>query len=166
MGKLDLIRGLYEYNEWANGHVLDAAGRLSEEEFSRAQGASFDSVEGNLAHIMGAQVNWLARWMTGVNAAGVMELEEIRGFAAVRPAFDQSHAELRSFVESLTEGRLIAPLAYRDSEETAYEYALWKMMLHVANHGTHHRGETAMALTAMGKPPRQLDYLYFERERR
>jgi uncharacterized damage-inducible protein DinB len=38
-------------------------------------------------------------------------------------------------------------------------------MTHVVNHGTHHRAETAMALTALGKPPRQLDYLYFELER-
>ena len=55
MSKLELIRGLYEYNEWANNHVLEAASALMEEEFSQRRGASFESVEGNLAHIMGAR---------------------------------------------------------------------------------------------------------------
>jgi uncharacterized damage-inducible protein DinB len=35
-------------------------------------------------------------------------------------------------------------------------------MLHVGNHGSYHRAETAMALTAMGHDPGDLDYLYFE----
>ena len=32
---LEQIRALYECNEWANGHVLDAASDLSEEELVR-----------------------------------------------------------------------------------------------------------------------------------
>jgi uncharacterized damage-inducible protein DinB len=38
-------------------------------------------------------------------------------------------------------------------------------MLHLVNHGTHHRAETALLLTALGKPPRQLDYVFYELER-
>ncbi len=32
---LEQMRALYEYNEWANGHVLDDASNLSEEELAR-----------------------------------------------------------------------------------------------------------------------------------
>jgi uncharacterized damage-inducible protein DinB len=46
MSKLELVRGLYVYNEWANNHILDAAKALTDEEFSSKQGASFESVEG------------------------------------------------------------------------------------------------------------------------
>ncbi|HEV8574395.1 MAG TPA: DinB family protein [Dehalococcoidia bacterium] len=67
MSKLELVRGLYAYNEWANNQVLEAASQLTEDEFSRKQGASFESVEGNLAHIAGAQVIWLQRWTGGSN---------------------------------------------------------------------------------------------------
>ena len=53
MSKLDIVRALYDYNEWADSHVIEAASRLTADEFSRKQGASFESVEGNLAHIVG-----------------------------------------------------------------------------------------------------------------
>ena len=37
-------------------------------------------------------------------------------------------------------------------------------MLHVVNHGTHHRAEAAMLLTSLGHGPRQLDYVFYEIE--
>src|SRR3989442_3008653 len=113
VSKLELIRGLYEYNEWANNHVLDAASHLSEDEFSRKQGASFESVEGNLAHIMGAQVVWLQRWMGGSNPRPVLEFQKTRGLSAIRDAFAQSHEGLRAFVYSLTDDRLDQTLEYK-----------------------------------------------------
>jgi len=41
MSKLELIRALYDYNEYANDRVLEAAARLSGERFAEKQGASF-----------------------------------------------------------------------------------------------------------------------------
>ncbi len=165
MSKLDLISALYEYNEWANNHVLDAAARLTGEEFSRKQGASFESVEGNLAHIVGAQIIWLQRWTGGSNPKPVLEFQQMRGLPSIREAFEKSHSELRSFLASLTEERLEQVLAYRDSAGNPYERVMWQLLTHVVNHGTHHRAETAMAMGLLGKPMRELDYSYFELER-
>jgi uncharacterized damage-inducible protein DinB len=67
VGKLELIRALYEYNEYANNRILDAVSKLSAEEFNRPQGASFESIEGNLGHVVAAQIAWLQRWMMGAN---------------------------------------------------------------------------------------------------
>jgi uncharacterized damage-inducible protein DinB len=165
MSRLELVRGLYEYNEWANNHVLDAAARLTDEEFPRKQGTSFESVEGNLAHIVGAQIVWLQRWTGGANPKPVLEFQKMRGLPSIREAFEKSHAEQRSFLASLTEARLEQVQAYRDSAGNPYERVMWQLMSHVVNHGTHHRAETAMAMAALGKPMRELDYLYFELER-
>jgi uncharacterized damage-inducible protein DinB len=165
MSKLELIRGLYEYNEWANNHVLEAASALTEEEFSERRGASFESVEGNLAHVMGAQVVWLERWTGGSNPRPVLEFQKTRGLRTIREAFAQSHAALSSFVSALSDDRLDEALAYKDSARQPHERVLWQMMAHVVNHGTHHRAEAAMAMAALGKPMRELDYVFFEIER-
>jgi uncharacterized damage-inducible protein DinB len=165
VSKLELVRGLYDYNEWANNHTLDAAGGLNEEEFSRKQGASFESMEGNLAHIVGAQIIWLQRWTGGANPKSVLEFQKLRGLPSIREEFEKSHAELRSFLASLTDEGLERMLPYRDSAGNPYERVMWQLMSHVVNHGTHHRAETAMAMGVLGKPMRELDYTYFELER-
>jgi uncharacterized damage-inducible protein DinB len=165
VSKLELVRRLYEYNEWANNHVLAAALALSEDEFSRKQGASFESVEGNLAHIVGAQIIWLQRWTGGSNPKPVLEYQKLRGIQSIREEFARSHTELQSFVGSLTEGRLDSTLAYVDSAGSPHERVMWQLMTHVVNHGTHHRAETAMAMGLLGNPMRELDYSFFEVER-
>jgi uncharacterized damage-inducible protein DinB len=164
MSRLDLIRSLYEYNEWANGHVLDTAAQLSDDDLDKKLGASFDSVRGNLTHTVGAQIVWLGRW-TGEQSDAFALLRDGAPMADLKQAFDISHGALHSFVESLSEGALEGRVPYKDSRREEQEGPLWRLMLQVANHGTHHRAETALILTALGTPPRQLDYLFFEIER-
>jgi uncharacterized damage-inducible protein DinB len=165
VSKLELIRALYDYNEWANNHVLAAAVRLTDDEFARKQGASFESVEGNLAHILGAQIIWLQRWTGGANPQPIAKVQSTRGLPTIHDAFERSHAELQSFIASLTDERLEQVFAYRDSAGNPYERPLWQLTAHVVNHGTHHRAETAMAMGLLGKPIRELDYSFFELER-
>lgn len=165
MSKLEVVRALYDYNDWADDHVLTAAANLSEDGFSRKQGASFGSVEANLAHILGAQVVWLQRWTSGANPNPIADVQSLRGLEALREAFAESHAALRDFARSVTEERLHDVLAYRDSAGRPHERVMWQLMVHLANHGTHHRSECAMAMSLMGKPMRELDYHFFELER-
>jgi uncharacterized damage-inducible protein DinB len=157
-----MIRALYEYNEYANNRLLETASKLGAEDLERAQGASFESVAGNLAHILAAQVVWLERWRGQRNRRPLTEVQSVRELDSIRVAFEASHADLRDFLVALTDDRLDAVLAYTDSVGTPYERMLWQLMLHVGNHGSYHRAETAMALTAMGHNPGDLDYSYFE----
>jgi uncharacterized damage-inducible protein DinB len=165
MSKLELIRALYDYNEHANNRVLDVASRLSADEFSRAGGTSFGGIERNLGHVAAAQIAWLQRWTMGGNTESTVQIARIRGRDDIAAAYKRSHADLREFLGGLTDERLDSVLAYRDSKGDAYERVLWQLMLHVANHGSYHRGETAMALSALGHSPGDLDYVYFEMAR-
>lgn len=165
MQTLDVIRAIYDYNEWANNGLLAACENLTPEQFSQPQGVSWGSIETDLAHVMAAQVNWLSRWRTGANARATTEVQQVSGLANVRRAFDESHAALREYIEGLSDERLARPLAFRDSSGNAYERVLWQLLIHVANHGTYHRGEIAAALTSLGHDPGDLDYVYFEMAR-
>jgi uncharacterized damage-inducible protein DinB len=157
------VRALYEYNEWADNHVLDAAARLSPEELALDRGASFGSVRDNLAHIASAQLVWSSRWLG--EPARPLETAAGRGFDELRALFQSSHSRLRQFVASLAEESLERVLSYVDTEGRPHERVVWQTMLHLVNHGTHHRAETAMVLTSLGKAPRQLDYVFYEIER-
>ena len=122
-------------------------------------------MEGNLAHIVGGQIVWLSRWTTGANPESLEQLESIRGLEAIRQSFAESHARLREHLASLGEDDLDRVLHYTDSRGNRNQRVMWQLLVHLANHGTHHRAETAMAMVAMGKPMRELDYHFFELER-
>lgn len=157
MSKLELIRHVYGYNEWANGKLLDAAGVLTDEELNAIEAASWGSLITELGHIAGAQVVWLQRWQEGQNPRPITGVQELSTLTEVRALFAGSHGDLRKFVDSLTDEKLDAVLRYRDSAGNDAEKPLWQMMVHVANHGTYHRGEFAGVLTDLGYSPGDLD---------
>ncbi len=162
MADVDHIRSVYDYYTWANEHVLDAASSLSEAELAKELGASFGSVQGNLRHVFWAQGLWLQRF-TGAEAAEVPGATA--GIAAIREAYVASEDTLSGFVAAVTEDDLVGVLSYEDTRGNTYERPLWQPLVHLVNHGTHHRAECAMLLTSLGHAPRQLDYIFFELER-
>jgi len=162
MEVLGTMRALYAYNEWANNRVLAAASDLSEEELGRNMGASFGSVQGNLVHTLAGQVYLLAAWM-GSEPVGMPRLEEGRVLEAIRESYAISHEGLWRFLGSADEADLTRMAS--NPGRPSLQRPLWQLMLHVVNHGTHHRAETAMLLTSLGKSPGQLDYLFFEQDR-
>jgi uncharacterized damage-inducible protein DinB len=110
-----------------------------------------------------AQVTWLSRWRTARSAGPILELQAISGFDATAAAFERSHADLRQFVASLTDQGLEETLAYTDSRGNSYQNeVLWQLMLHLANHGTYHRGGGRHGANCARTQSGDLDYRRFE----
>jgi uncharacterized damage-inducible protein DinB len=113
-----------------------------------------------MAHVLAAQVNWLERWQHGQNKRHTVDLgDSIKTLADLRKAFAASHADLRDYISGLNDVALDEVLTMKDRSDTEFQQPLWHMMLHVCNHGTFHRGEVAMALTAWSHSPGDMDYL-------
>jgi uncharacterized damage-inducible protein DinB len=65
------------------------------------------------------------------------------------------------FVETVTDEKLNSVLSYKNTKGVPLEHILWKLMVHVVNHGTQHRSEAAAMLTDFGCSPGDLDMVYF-----
>jgi uncharacterized damage-inducible protein DinB len=63
----------------------------------------------------------------------------------------------------MTDEQAAAKVAFRDMKGNPYEMPLWQILLHVVNHGTHHRGTVSGFLRAMVRTPPQLDLIAFYR---
>lgn len=162
MSKLEMIRRLYEYHEWADDRLLDAAARVSEEALDRDADIPFGNARDNLLHILGSQVSWLMRW-TG-ESPPLAKIEPGLVAAALTESFERAHERLRSYIRALTEEQVEAPIRFMEfdgGKPYEFERPMWEMLLSVGSHGMGHRGEVAAVLTTAGASPGEIDYSEF-----
>jgi uncharacterized damage-inducible protein DinB len=145
--------------------VLDAASGLSDEEMMRPLGVSHGSLGMDMLHQMGGQVGWLGTWQGGAPRISLPSSEGASFLENLADWFRRSDGAVRKFIDSLDEAELGQPRIDRMPGGRERTMMLWDMMAHVVNHGTQHRSEAAMALTAMGRSPGDLDFLDFVDER-
>lgn len=152
----DSLLALVRFHAWANDRILTTAADLSDEELRRPgildHGSAFDT----LRYLV--DVDWSWREACIGNDVGQTYVWD-HGFvlddlAAIHAFCLEEDIRLRSFVESLDQATLDAPLADGDPREP-----LWLVVAHVVNHGTQHRSELARYFTEQGHSPGDFDLL-------
>jgi uncharacterized damage-inducible protein DinB len=151
MSKLQLLRDFYDYNQYANERLLEVAGSVPADRLT--------GVIATMSHIVAAQINWLERWENGANKRSTVTLQEsMRSLSDLRAASSESHAALHDYLAALRDAELEQKIAFRDSSGAEQARVLWQLLVHVANHGTYHRGEAAASLTDLGHSPGDIDF--------
>ena len=77
---------------------------------------------------------------------------------------DDRQSVAMAWAAALTGEQTDSTVAYKDTKGHAYTSVLWQIVLHVVNHGSHHRGQVSGFLRAMGHPPPALDLGLYYRE--
>ncbi|MCB1057385.1 MAG: DinB family protein [Acidobacteria bacterium] len=160
MTELSTARDLIAYMLWADRVVLRAAAELAPEDLERDAGTSFGSVLGTLAHVLGAQQLWLARfvgdplgWLPGIDTyPDLPRLEE---------GFEEFWADAKSFLAALSAEQLLADLSWTSLEGESHTLSLWQCILHLVNHSTYHRGQVITLFRQLGYEPPSTDLITF-----
>ena len=164
------IRLLYQYDRWANHRVLQAASRLSVEEFTRDLGGSFRSVRDTLVHIIGGEWIWLRYWrepptnsavLTGLRARRdvLFTPDSFPNVATVQLKWAEVENEQTEFVDGLTDELLEQMLPFLSTQ-----VRLMHLMQHLANHSTYHRGQVALMMRQLSAEPVATDFHVFVAE--
>lgn len=159
MNKQDIVI-LYQYNQWANQKILDAAAHVSPQQFLAEASYPHGGLRGTLVHILFAQWIWRNRW-EGNSPISRIKPEEFPNFEALKDRWVQEEKSLMEFVEGLSDEKLISPFQYKTTKGEPHQKILWQAMAHVVNHGTQHRAEAAALLTDFGCSPGDVDMIYF-----
>ena len=157
--KTELFLHHIDYTAWASRRLLEAAAQLSEEELKRDLGTADKSVLGTLAHVFAADRIWYCR-VTGEARAAFIG-DEDRKLSVLQEEWPQVLAGWR---ELLATGDLERTIDYKDLKGNPYTSPLWQIVLHLVNHGTHHRGQVSGMIRAMGHTPPPLDLIAYYRQ--
>ena len=154
----ETLRTHLRYTEWATNRLLEAAAKLSREDLERDFGTADRSVIGTLTHVFGAERIWLAR----IEGAPP---EVPSGYDLARLASEWRELDGRwhAWASRLTPESAEATVSYRDLKGNPWVSPVWQIVLHVVNHGTHHRGQVAGFLRSMGHVPPPLDLIAYYR---
>lgn len=157
---LETLRNLFDFGRWANRTILDSVAALTAEEYARPIGGSFGSVQGTLVHLYGADWIWLERFH-GRSPRALPEGDELLPLDALTGKWREVEAGQRAYMDTLTPERLAEPLSYVAFSGDKFTRRLGDALLHLANHGTYHRGQVVTLLRQLGHKPASTDYLRF-----
>jgi uncharacterized damage-inducible protein DinB len=144
------IRALLDHMAWADERVLESL---------RQPGVPERTL--NLyAHVLGAEHVWLAR------------LEQRKPVIPVWPAIGldecerlarENRAAFRAYADRLTSSDLGRTVHYRNSAGQELDSAIEDILVHVAMHGSYHRGQITLLVRDAGAEPQPTDYIAFVR---
>jgi len=144
------LEELYEYNYWANKRYLAVAETLTEEQFFRKQGHSWDSVHAVFVHMMNSERMWPQRWRG--KQGPFLDPKDFPTVASIREYWVDVEKNLRGFLAEQTEESLLRDVTYTNLKGETYTLPLWQMIVQPPNHNTHHRGELAAMFALMNIP--------------
>jgi uncharacterized damage-inducible protein DinB len=158
----DTLRTHLAYTTWASRRLVDAAARLGPEELTRDFQTADQSVLRTLAHVFAADRVWLARLTQAPTPQFITEPDY--SLAVLQNDWPALLDRWRQWAAGLTDASAQAIVAYKDMKGNPYSQPLWQVVLHVVNHGTHHRGQVSGFLRVLGHTPPPLDLVFYYRE--
>jgi uncharacterized damage-inducible protein DinB len=144
------IRMLLDHMAWADERVLE----------SLRQPAIPQRALDLYAHVLGAEHVWLARLEGRERAIAVwptMTLDECARLAR------ENRGAFRAYADRLTSGDLRRTVHYRNSAGQEFDGAIEDILVHVAMHGSYHRGQVTLLVRDAGVEPQPTDYIAFVR---
>lgn len=150
---IDVLRRMFAHMQWADRRVLDLA--------ERDPGA-VQPVMHVLAHLVASERVWLLR-LRGEDSSvqaiwPTLTVEQMRALAT------ENHAGYARLLEASTPETLAADVTYTNQQGRTYTTRVDDILMHVALHGSYHRGQVAAAVRAAGGAPVNTDYITYVRE--
>jgi uncharacterized damage-inducible protein DinB len=144
----DVCRQHLDYMRWADEVALEAVARQMPESLKTLQ------------HIYLAEQVWLAR-VRGNPLARVDSADAPGDVSALQRLWPVLHGEWLELSASVSDWG--SPVHYRMNSGVEGNSPLWQIVLHLANHGSYHRGQVSAMLRAAGFVPAATDLILYYR---
>jgi uncharacterized damage-inducible protein DinB len=164
MVTLELLRLLFQYNQWADRRMVEACSALTNEQFTRDLGSSFRSVRDTLVHLYGAEWVWNER-IEGRSPTSLVAGTGFPDLASVRAKLEEMDNFYIEYVARLTPQDLERVIHYKGFAGDEFSNPLWQTLHQLTNHASYHRGQIITLLRQLGAKPVTTDLIAYYRER-
>lgn len=153
----EALQKLIAHLQWSDGQVLARC----RDAHAEVEVAHLTEAVRLYAHILGAERVWFLRLQK--EDWRVQKVWPTMGLDACEAMAKQNGAAYAAYVDSLTEADIAALVPYTNTEGQSFSSTVGDIVMHVALHGVHHRGQIATTLRRVGIEPPSLDYIRFAR---
>lgn len=173
--KIEEIKLLYEFNDWADARILAACARVSPEQYAAPTtiGTGHGGLRATMVHLLDS--TWQSRIalqgfyekpLADEAAYDATELHEdaFPTLTALQERWLTEQREMWKYISTLTEETLNGKIRYV-IPGAVREHVVWQLLLDTINHATQHRSEAAVLLTGYGQSPGDFDFSMFLNER-
>ncbi len=150
-----------EFMKWADEQLYTALSNAPAHQLSQDRGSSFKSLFDTLNHIYLAELIWITR-VEGDPATKMEDLPAPADIAALGEAWPLLHQRWIDWAKSLDDWSNILTIRGRFGE---FAVPYWKLVMHLMNHGSYHRGQLATMLRQAGIKPPATDLMMFYRSK-
>ena len=162
---IEVIRTYYAYNSWATARLFDSLEQLSKDELAAPGCSGHGSIRDTLAHLMGTQWGWFS-WFDGsltVSQAYALRIpgDSIDTIARARELWTPIDAQATITVAGLTDEKLRDVWTWSLPTGGSDSLPLWRLLMHLANHGTHTRAQIVAAIRRLGHDAPNIDFLNY-----
>lgn len=146
----DILRELFDNDLWANARIMVC---LRSEPERNHKALRF------LGHLLSAEAIWLARLQrkdtSAVDKFPALSLDECEELAA------RNQKGYFEFLNSMDDQGLDSLVTYRNFAGSEFRTRVRDILMHVALHGTYHRGQISLTVRGPGFEPVDTDFTTF-----
>ena len=147
------------YSGWASRKLMDAVRALPPDDRNRPLGVSHNSILQTLGHVYWADWIWCSRVVDSTLPRPAETTWEV-----LETDWPVLQRKWEDWAAGIDADGLARKVAYKGMDGNTYENEAWKLVLHVVNHATLHRGQVMAMLRQLGVKPPATDLLYYYRE--
>jgi uncharacterized damage-inducible protein DinB len=171
--KIDEIKLMCDYNEWADARLLAACAKVSPEQYAAPTSYGHGGLRATMVHILDnlwqqriTLEGYYQKPLENEAAYDMTELHEdvLQTFAVLQERWMIEQQEMRAYLDTLTEEKLNSTIRYV-IPGALRERVVWHILMDIIIHATQHRSEAAALLTDYGQSPGDFDFIVFITER-
>jgi uncharacterized damage-inducible protein DinB len=142
------------YNRWMNERLYTSCAKLTETERTRDRGAFFGSIHGTLNHLLWGDRMWMGRFVGPPCTHPAFGADMFADFAELRRERHTTDQSMLDWSANLSPVWLASALTYTSVVDGRRRTLPAEIaVVHMFNHGTHHRGQLTTLMKQAGADP-------------